>query len=132
MLGEQLGETRGKRTLRRVLSSEPLQVEVSFEDSGQMLGIDVTGFGTYSSEVRADRTLYGEGEGAYITASGEALTWKGSGLGMFTEAGGVSYRGILYYRTASQKLARLNTACGVFEYDVDPQGGTHVKVWEWK
>lgn len=132
MLGEQIGETRGKRIVRRVLSSDPLRVEVTFEDSGKMLGIDVNGFGTYTSQVRADGTFYGEGEGAYMTRDGELLSWKGSGLGKFREGGAVSYRGILYYRTASQKLARLNTVTGVFEYEVDAKGETLAKVWEWK
>ena len=132
MLGEQIGETRGKRIVRRVLSSDPVRVEVSFEDSGKMLGINVNGFGTYTSQVRADGTLYGEGEGAYITQDGEMLAWKGSGLGKIKEGGAVSYRGILYYRTASQKLARLNTITGVFEYEVDAKGETLAKVWEWK
>ena len=132
MLGEQIGETRGKRIVRRVLSSDPVRVEVSFEDSGKMLGIDVNGFGTYTSQVRADGTFYGEGEGAYMTRDGELLSWKGSGLGKIKEGGAVSYRGILYYRTASQKLARLNTITGVFEYEVDAKGETLAKVWEWK
>ncbi len=132
MLGELIGETRGKRLVRRVLSSDPPKVEVTFEDGGKMLGIDVNGFGTYSSQVRADGTIYGEGEGLYITGAGEMLAWKGSGLGKFTEGGGVSYRGILYYRTTSQKLARLNTVAGVFEYEADGKGDTRAKVWEWK
>ena len=60
------------------------------------------------------------------------VSWKGSGLGRFKERGAVSYRGILYYRTASEKLAQLNTVTGVFEYEVDPDGKTHSKVREWK
>ena len=132
MLGEQIGETRGKRIVRRVLSSDPLTVEVTFEDSGKMLGIDVNGMGTYSSQVRADGTFYGEGQGTYITPDGGMLGWKGSGLGKLKEGGAVSYRGILYYRTTSQKLARLNSVAGVFEYEVDAKGDTQAKVWEWK
>jgi len=132
MLGDLIGETTGKRILRRVLSTDPLKVEVSFEDSGTMLGTPVNGFGTYSSVVRADGTIYGEGEGAMATAEGELVSWKGSGLGKFGPGGAVSYRGILYYRTASQTLARLNTVGGVFEYEVDTEGKTQSKVWEWK
>ena len=45
MLGELLGETRGKRIVRRVLSSDPVKVEVTFEDSGKMPGVEVNGFG---------------------------------------------------------------------------------------
>jgi hypothetical protein len=133
MLGEQIGETRGKRIVRRVLSSsDPVSVEVTFEESGKMLGIDVNGFGTYTSQVRADGTIYGEGEGLYMTQDGEAVSWKGSGLGKFKEGGAVSYRGILYYRTASQKLAKLNTIAGVFEFEADGKGDLNTKVWEWK
>ena len=132
MLGELIAEGRGKRIVRRTLSSEPLKVEVSFEDAGKILGVDYTGFGTYCSEVRSDGTVFGEGEGAYLTGDGEIVSWKGSGLGRIKEGGAVSYRGILYFRTASQKLARLNTVGGVFEYEVDADGGTHAKTWEWK
>jgi len=131
MLGELISETRGKRIVRRVLSSEPLKVEVSFEESGKLLGIDVNAFWTYWAVARPDGTLYGEGEGAYIAGDGEMVASKGSGLGRFKEGGAVSYRGIVYYRTASQKLARLNTVGGVFEYEVDEKGNTHTKVWEW-
>jgi len=132
MLGDQLGESKGKRLVRRVLSSDPLRIEVSFEDAGTMLGVGTNGFGTYTSEARPDGSLYGEGQGGMITADGEAITWKGSGAGRILPTGAVSYRGILYYRTNSQKLSRLNNACGVFEYEVDPSGNTASKVWEWK
>ena len=132
MLGEMIGETTGKRVVRRVLSTDPLTVEVSFEDKGKILGISTAGFGTYSAKVRPDGSIYGEGEGAFMTQDGELVTWKGSGLGTFKEKGAVSYRGILYYQTASQKLARLNTMPAVFEYEIDPEGKTYAKLWEWK
>jgi len=132
MLGELIGETRGKRIVRRVLASDPPQVEVTFEDGGKMLGIEVQGFGTYESEVRADGGIYGEGQGVYMSAAGDMLSWNGSGLGKFGEGGAVSYRGILYYRSTSPKFAKLNTVAAVFEYEVDAKGGTHAKIWEWK
>lgn len=132
MLGELLGETRGKRIVRRVLSVNPSKIEVSFEDAGKMLGVQVSGFGTYTSEVRADGSLAGAGSGLYLVAGGEVLSWEGSGIGKLGEGGAVSYRGILYYRTTSPKLAKLNNAAGVFEYEVDAKGKTHAKVWEWK
>lgn len=132
MIGEPYGETTGKRILRRVLSSDPVRVEVSFEESGKMLGVGVNGFGTYTSDARPDGSLYGEGQGVQITQDGETITWKGSGAGRINPDGSVSYRGILYYRTESKKLGKLNDAPGVFEYDVDPQGNTRSKVWGWK
>jgi len=45
MLGEQIGETKGRRLVRRVVSIDPPTAEVSFEDTGQMLGIPTTGMG---------------------------------------------------------------------------------------
>jgi hypothetical protein len=132
MLGELIGETTGRRVVRRVLSTEPMTVEVSFEDGGQMLGVKTSGLGTYTSILGPDGSIYGEGHGANFTADGDTISWKGSGQGKLGADGSVSYRGILYFRTASQKLARLNAAPGVFEYEVDAEGKTHSKVWEWK
>ncbi len=132
MLGDQLGESQGKRIVRRVLSADPLTAEVSFEDSGHMLGVATNGTGTYTSVIRPDGSIFGEGQGFMMTQDGDGITWTGSGVGSFGPGGSVSYRGVLYYRTASQKLARLNNVCAVFEYEVDPAGNTSSKVWEWK
>ena len=132
MLGELLGENTGKRIVRRVLGTNPPKVEVSFEDSGTMLGVATNGFGTYTSVVRADGSILGDGQGIMSTADGELIEWTGSGQGKFGPGGSISYRGILYFQTASQKLARLNSAPGVFEYETDPDGKTRNKVWEWK
>ena len=134
MLGEQIAELRGKRTGRRVLATEGpgFKAEVSFEDSGQLLGIEVQDIGTYWSGSRADGTLYGEGQGVVITKDGDTATWKGQGVGQFRAGGAVGYRGALYYYTASPKLARLNSVAAVFEFEVDPNGNTHSKIWEWK
>jgi len=132
MLGQQIGESKGKRIVRRVLSTEPPTVEVSFEESGTLKGVAGKGFGTYTSAVRADGSVFGQGQGLVMTADGEAVTWKGSGLGKFGPDGGISYRGMLFYQTVSQKLAALNNVCGAFEFDSDPAGNTTAKVWEWK
>lgn len=133
MLGELLGENRGKRLVRRVLAANPPTVEVSFEESGKFLGIATTGFGTYESVIRPDGSIYGEGQGLMMSADGDAVSWKGSGQGKFGPGGAVSYRGILYFQPAGTgKLAKLSASPAVFEYEVDPEGKTHTKVWEWK
>jgi hypothetical protein len=80
MLGEQISETKGKRLVRRVLSVNPPTAEVSFEDSGQILGVATTGMGTYTSIVSADGTIHGEGQGMSMTDDGEAITWTGTAL----------------------------------------------------
>ena len=132
MLGEQIEETKGKRLYRRVLSTNPLTVEVSFEGAGKLLGVDMNEMVTYTSHVRPDGSLYGEGEGAFMSASGDLVTWKGAGVGTFGAAGSVSYRGAVYFATSSPKFSRLNTVAGVFEFSSDAQGNTLAKTWEWK
>ena len=133
MLGEQIGEARGKRTSRRVLSVDGgFKVEVAFEAKGKLLGVDNMEIGTYWSEGRPDGSLYGEGQGVVITNDGEVATWKGGGVGKFVGGGAVNYRGAIYYSTASKKLARLNGSATIFEFDVDAEGNTHAKLWEWK
>jgi hypothetical protein len=132
MLGDKIGETKGKRLARRVLSVNPLTAEVSFEESGSMLGVPVNGMGTYTSTVQADGSLFGHGQGVSMTEDGEAATWTGTGVGHFGPGGTVSYRGMLFFKTASKKLARLNNVCAAFEYDVDAHGATVSKTWEWK
>ena len=132
MLGEQIGETKGRRLVRRVISTDPPTAEVSFEDAGQLLGVPTTGMGTYTSTVRPDGSLFGHGQGLNMTQDGETVTWTGTGVGRFGPGGSVSYRGMLFFQTASQKLSRLNNSCGAFEYEVDASGNTVAKMWEWK
>ena len=132
MLGDKIGEVTGKRLVRRVLSVNPPTAEVSFEDSGTMFGIPVTGMGTYTSVIRADGSILGTGQGISMTDDGEPVTWTGTGLGHFGPGGSVTYRGMLFTQTASKKLARLNNACAAFEYEVDAKGATTSKLWEWK
>ena len=133
MLGEQIAESRGKRTGRRVLSVDGgFKVEVAFETTGKLLGIDTNEIGTYWSASRPDGSLYGEGQGIVGTPDGEGATWKGQGVGKFVAGGAISYRGAVYYNSASPKFARLNTVAAVFEFEVDAQGNIHSKLWEWK
>jgi hypothetical protein len=133
MLGELISESHGKRTSRRVLSASPgFKVEVSFEAVGKLLGIEAHTIATYWSEGRPDGSLYGEGQAVVVTREGEAATWKGQGVGKLLPDGSVSYRGAVYYSTASPKLARLNTVATVFEFEVDANGNTSEKSWEWK
>src|SRR5450631_3922565 len=131
MLGEQIGETKGKRSARRVISTDPPTVEVSFEDSGHMFGVATTGIGTYTSVIRPDGSIYGEGQGINTTQEGEGISWTGTGVGKFGPGGAVSYRGMLFFQTNSQKIT-LGSGCGAFEYEVDAAGSTTSKIWEWK
>lgn len=135
MLGEQIGEETGQITGMRVLPDEGAgaKVEVSFQQSGTLLGAHVSDMGTYISVTRPDGTLFGDGQGVTMTDEGEVATWRGQGVGRFTGHGmAVAYRGAIYYQTTSERLSRLNGIAVVFEYETDESGKAAAKAYEWK
>jgi hypothetical protein len=132
MLGEKVAQGKGRVTARRVLSSSPTKMEVSFESAGELLGVKVNEIGTYWSELRPDGTMYGEGNGVVMGPSGEVASWKGQGIGVFQDKGGVAYRGALYYQTQSEKWTRLNRVAVAFEFNVDAEGNTTGTLHEWR
>lgn len=135
MFTEQIGEETGQITGIRVLPDEGhgARVEVSFQANGTLLGTHTTSMGSYTSVTRPDGSLFGEGQGVTMTDNGEMVSWKGQGVGHFTGHGtAVSYRGAVYFQTAAERLARLNSIAGIFEYDTDESGKTVDKTYEWK
>ena len=137
MLGELICEERGKVGGLRVLPHEGAgpKVEVSFQATGKMLGADESDMGTYWSIVRqhGNGVMHGQGNGVLMTQGGEMVTWSGSGVGRFTGQGSaVSFRGVVYYQTASERFFRLNGLAAVYEYETDAAGNVSLKVWEWK
>jgi hypothetical protein len=134
MLGEPIGEDRGKITARRVLRSDrgDVKVEVTCEASGKLLGMDVTELVTYWSTVQPNGLLYGEGQGIFMTSQGESVQWTGAGRGHFTEQGGVSFRGSVFCQTTSERLSRLNGVAVLFEHESDRDGNVVTQYWEWK
>jgi hypothetical protein len=134
MLGERIGEDSGRVTSQRVLPNPGggPKMETSFQATGTLLGASATETGTYVATMRPDGTLYGEGQGVLMGKGGEAATWVGQGVGTMKKDGSISYRGAVYYQTASPSWARLNSIAGVFEYEVDAQGNTKGQLWEWK
>jgi hypothetical protein len=135
MLGEKLGEERGQMTGMRVLPLGPHgpRVEVSFQASGTILGQVGTDVGTYISTARPDGTMMGEGQGVVMTGEGDMANWTATGVGKFTGKGtAINWRGALFYQTTSPRLAQLNGTAVVFEFDVDENGKTEARIWEWK
>lgn len=130
MLGAQISEGRGKRTGRRVLATNPVTVEASVEEMTTVRGISGLAIITYTSSIKPDGSLDGEGDGVFASLEGDIVTFKGIGVGRFGEGGSVHYTGSLSYTTSSPKLAALNGVSGAFEWDIDADGNTHSKVWE--
>ncbi len=131
MLGELIVEEEGQITGTRVLSET--EMEVSFRSQGTVLGVPMTDTGTYLSTLRPDGTLWGErGHGIVTTADGDVVTWSGQGIGRAEAGGATTWRGSVYLRTGSDKLAQANAVAGVYELEIDGDGALRVKVWEWK
>jgi hypothetical protein len=134
MQGDKIGEGSGKVTARRVLPNPGggPKMETSFEATGKLLNVEERETGTYSSVVRPDGTLFGEGQGIIMGKGGEVATWVGQGVGTIKKDGGVSYRGAVYYQTSAPAWSRLNSVAAIFEYEVDAQGNSRAQLWEWK
>ena len=134
MLGEQVGEEKGKITNQRVLGVQPLKMEISFSGTGKYRGIDGTVIVTYWSALGLDGVMSGEGQGMVMSQDGrEMVTFTGQGVGRFVGPGRVRFAGSVFYNTASTgKLAFLNNLVAVFEHEVDESGNVSNKFWEWK
>jgi hypothetical protein len=132
MLGEKIAEGHGQVIGQRVLTVDGApRMEVSFRDSGSLLGLASSNVGTYWSELRRNGTFYGEGQGIVMGKSGEMATWKGQGIGVPQPDGAIKYRGAIYYQTEAKAWARLNKVAVVFEFDVDKDGNTKGVQSEW-
>jgi hypothetical protein len=135
MLGEKYSEEIGQVIGTRALPSEggSAKMEITFQASGTIIGLHATDVGTYVGTMQSDGTMRGEGQGVIMTEDGGVATWIGHGIGKPTGRGtGVSWRGTVYYKTASPSLARLNGIVGAYEYEVDETNKTEGKLWEWK
>lgn len=139
VLGELIEEESGKITGQRVLDVEGPKMETSFKMNGKFGGIEGSDIGTYCTVMREGSepgVMYGEGQGVITTKDGQGMaTWTGQGIGRFTAPGKISFRGSVFYRTTStsgRKISFLNNVVGVFEYEMDEQGNSSTKVWEWK
>ncbi len=135
MLGEMFAKDQGTITGVRVLPAEgeEPEVEVSFQASGQIFGGDYTEMATYRSALKPAGFMRGHGQGILTTKDGELITWTGEGVGHPKGTGSAaSWRGSIYYQTTSQRLAKLNGICAVFEHEVDETGNAKSQIYEWK
>ena len=134
MLGDKLGTVKGKILLRRVLPSGSggPRVESSQRGTGTLLGVECQEVSSYESEFRSDGTIFGSGQGIYMGMGGEVATWMGSGVGLLSPGGGISFRGAIYIFSSSPNWKRMNAVASVFEYDADADDNFSATFTEWK
>ena len=102
MLGEQIG------TLTASTTNKPLPVdgafpkfEVTATGSGTLAGAEVQILATYSAQMRADGTIYGECPAGVIMTGDGVATFRATGAGSFTADGGAVFRGAVYFQSRS-------------------------------
>lgn len=131
MLGKMIGELTGKIVGNRVLEAECCpKIESSFQEIGKILDMEVTGIGTFWAIIEEGGNLSGAGQGVLTTNEGEMVSWIGQGIGKM-KGRGSEWRASIFYNTHSEKLAHLNDIIGLVEYEIDEEGNTKDKIWEW-
>ena len=134
MLGDLLYEETGKVTGIRVLPPEEgaAVLEVCLQAAGRIQGVEHTSLWTYTSTPRADGSIFGQGLGVLTTADGDVIHLVGRASDQSGGPGSPThYRGAMHFQTSSDKFSRLNGVAGVFEYDVEADGSSTGKIWEW-
>lgn len=124
---------------QKVLEVQPLpKLETSFVENDTIKGgsTKATDMGTYSSVIKSDGAIYGEGKGIITTPNGEMTTWTGQGIGHVMADGTTRFTGTLLFSNPfpekAGNLSFLNNMVGIFIYDIHADGKISSKVWEIK
>lgn len=128
MLGEQIGEFKGKNTVYRVLPDG--RIETSGQGTGKLLGMDALVI-TTSVGIMQGGVFVGEVTSIITTMSGDSVTLKGNAVGYPSGSGGAT-RAASYQTTTAQALIRLNKVIALHEYQTDMLDNWIGKIWEWK
>ena len=134
MLGEKVGSIQAAATVKTLSAKNSRPVfEVSAQGAGSLGGGDGNIMATYTAEVQADGSLYGEcpNRGSIMAADGVA-TFTATGIGKLNEEGGINFRGACYFQTSAPSLLSLNGKCVVYDWDVDAAGKATWELWEKK
>lgn len=134
MLGEMIGELRGRSTGNRVLPGDDyryVKMEISWEQSGQILGVDASETGTIEVFERVPGQIYGSGQGI-AQAGMDGAIWNGHGVGQLTGEGMATRFTFSAAFQAGGALERLNHVLVIGEQDVDAEGKVVTRLWEWK
>jgi hypothetical protein len=128
LLGDLIGEFKGKNTVYRVLPDGG--IETSGQGTGKILGIDAF-MVTTSVGTMAGGVFMGEVNTIITTNAGESLILRGNAVG-YPNGNGGSSRGATIQVTDSETLMRLSRVICLHEYETDLTDNWTGKIWEWK
>jgi hypothetical protein len=83
MLGESIGEMKGKISSQRVIDVDGPNMETNVSASGSLKGVLVNETLTYVASPSSNGVLHGVGNGIIMTSDGEIVTYTGEGIGRF-------------------------------------------------
>jgi hypothetical protein len=135
MLGEKIGEEKGKVTSRRVLPGGDhryVKMEINFETEGTIYGVQGMNMGTYEVFERIPGQIYGEGRGIFMSMDGQGAIWNGHGIGVGREDGSISFAASVAFQAGEGALSRLNGLLVLVEHRTDMQGNAASTLHEWK
>ena len=105
MLGEQIGSLTASTTNKPLSADGALpKFEVTATGGGTLAGAEVQTLATYSAQMRADGTIYGECPAGVIMTGDGVATFTATGAGSFTADGGAVFRGAVYFQAAAPSL----------------------------
>ena len=134
MPAEKVGSLTAQTTIKTLPANETYpRFETSATGGGTLAGVEVQCMATYSAEIRPSGFLYGEcpNAGVIMAADGVA-TFRATGTGSFTEDGGSSWKGVVYFNATAPSLASLNGVAVAFTWDVDGDGNAIWELWALK
>jgi|TARA_B110000263_G_C14978899_1_gene360573 hypothetical protein len=133
MLGEKMGHASGPTQIKIMpaINGAP-QFETTANATGTFLGVEVQCMSTYSSELKADGSLYGEcPNSGLLMASDGVATFRATACGRMTEDGGAAFKGVAYFTTSAPSLSGLNGKALVFDWTTAADGTATWDLWEW-
>lgn len=130
MLGDKLGDAKGRTTSIRLLpfEGEAPRIEASFSGEGSFLDQPMTLIGTYWESSREGGVKFGDARMLLTLSDGESTYFRGSGV----SAQPAHYASFGDFPWTSPGLIRLKGVGAVVEYDILEQGGFSWRMWEWR
>ncbi|MGE5595223.1 MAG: hypothetical protein ACM3S1_04205 [Hyphomicrobiales bacterium] len=107
-------------------------MEVTFETEMTILGVPGRNLGTYTIVERGPGQVYGEGQGMFMSGSGDGAIWNGHGVARLAEGGAMHIAASVVFQTTSEKLSKLNEVLALVEHTADLENKASSELYEWK
>ena len=129
MLGDLKYEANRKVAGYRVLAAEGPKIEGTLKG-----GIETTDTVTYSSIPRLGGAYYAEGKWVLMIKEdvNELATWTGQRIAYYSGSKRRDVGSVFCRAGSTTRLLAFLNMVGVFEYEVDENGNSGGKIWEWK